>query len=196
MASSLSPTASARCCLFLLRIAQAAGWYVVFKRHVLNHVSAAVPRLRILQNIQLAVDHSDTGWPEHLVPGENIKVASIEAASSVRMCVKQPARHPEAIPSAPITVRHLDHLLRLSDGPKRIRNLRKRNEPCARPQELLIFVEHHLPAIIDRRHAQPRAFFRAEHLPWNDVGVMLEPSDDDLIVFLNVLLSPNSAPPD
>lgn len=50
----------------------------LLKRPIPNHIPAAAPPLRILQNIQLALDDSDTGRPEHLVPGANIKVAIIE----------------------------------------------------------------------------------------------------------------------
>ena len=58
------------------------------------------------------------------------------------------------------------------------------------PKQLFVLVEQHLARVIDRRNAQPRALFRAQHLPGNDVGVMLHPGDDNLIVLLNVLASP------
>ena len=53
-----------------------------------------------------------------------------------------------------------------------------------------VLIEKNLAGVIDRCNAKPRALFRAEHLPRHDVGVMFEPSDDDLIVLLNISPTP------
>jgi hypothetical protein len=58
------------------------------------------------------------------------------------------------------------------------------------PKQLLVLIEQNLTGVIHGRNAQPRALFRAQHLPGNDVGVMLQPGDDNLVVLLNVLPSP------
>lgn len=71
--------------------------------------------------------------PERRAPGENIKVASIElnVGPHVRNSLRAVQKH-----FGSITVRHLDRLLRPSNRPKRIRNVRKRDQPRARPQQL------------------------------------------------------------
>ena len=58
------------------------------------------------------------------------------------------------------------------------------------PEQLFVFFEDHLAAIVDRRDAQPRALLRAQLLPRHDVGVVLEPGDDDLVALLDVAAAP------
>ena len=45
-------------------------------------------------------------------------------------------------------------------------------------------------AIVDRGDAQARALLGAELLPRNDVGVVLEPGDDDLVARADVAAPP------
>ena len=68
--------------------------------------------------------------------------------------------------------------------------MRDRNQAGLWAKQLLVLVEQHLAGVVHRRNPQTRALFRAEHLPGNDVGVMLQPGDDDLVVLLNVLPPP------
>src|SRR6185503_10655933 len=48
-------------------------------------------------------------------------------------------------------------------------------------QESLVLIEQQLARIVHRDHTQPRAFFFTEHLPRDNVGVMLHRRDDDLV---------------
>ncbi len=59
-----------------------------------------------------------------------------------------------------------------------------------RIEQLFIFLENDLAAIVDRRDAQPGAGLGAEHLPGHDIGVMLEPGDDDLVALSHIAAAP------
>ena len=85
---------------------------------------------------------------------------------------------------------HFDHLPGRRDGSQRIRYLAESDDSGARAQELFIFFEDDLAAVVYRRYAKPRTLFRAQLLPGNDVCVMFEPGDDDLVVFFNVAVTP------
>ena len=60
-------------------------------------------------------------------------------------------------------------------------------------EEFFVFFENDLAGAIDGHDAQAGAFFGAEHLPGDDVGVVFEPGDNDLIILLNILSAPSSA---
>jgi hypothetical protein len=57
-------------------------------------------------------------------------------------------------------------------------------------EQLVIFVEQDLSGVVHGDNAQTRASFGAQHLPGNDVGVMLEPSNDDFIALADILAAP------
>ena len=59
-----------------------------------------------------------------------------------------------------------------------------------RAEQLLIFVEQHVAAIVDRRDAQLGALLGAQHLPRHDVGVVLEVGDDHLVAVADVAPAP------
>ena len=64
------------------------------------------------------------------------------------------------------------------------------DEFSARIQEPFVVLQDTWPRSSTGSDAQLGVFFFAEHLPGDDVGVMLEMGDDDLIVFLDVLFAP------
>ncbi len=68
--------------------------------------------------------------------------------------------------------------------------MRERDQLGAAAQQLLVLVEADLAAVIDWNDAQNCAFFRSQHLPGNDVGVVLDPADDDLVALVDVLAAP------
>jgi hypothetical protein len=57
-------------------------------------------------------------------------------------------------------------------------------------EEPLVLLEDHLAPIVDRRDAQPGPLLDAEELPGDDVGVVLEPRDDDLVALADVAAAP------
>ena len=146
-----------------------------------------MPRLGVLQNIQLAEDDADARRRKHFVAGKNIEVAveALHVGLHVRYGLRSVEQHLGAV-----AMRHLDHFPGWRYCAEGVRNLRECHQPRSLPQKLLVFVQNHLPGIIHRRDAQPRALFGTQHLPGNDVGVVLQPGYDNLIVFLNILAAP------
>src|SRR5271166_1133959 len=89
-----------------------------------------------------------------------------------------------------VTVGHLDHLTRWRDRPESIRHLAERYDLRAWAQQFFVLLKNDLAAIIYRGHAQAGALLRTEHLPRNDVGMVLKPCDDDLVVLVDIAASP------
>ena len=108
---------------------------------VLDHVAAALPGRHGVEHLLLAVQRADARGSEDLVARENVPVAveRLHVGAHVRHrlgAIDQNMR--------PIPARHLDHLAGGRDGAERVRDLRKRHQPGARPEQLLVGVEQHL----------------------------------------------------
>ncbi len=117
-----------------------------------------------------AVEHADAGGPEELVAGEGVEIG-VE-----RLHVDLHVRHGlRAIDQRERArgVRHLDDLADRIDGAERVRDVADRDHARARAEQLRVFIEHQLAAIVDGNDAQNRARLFAQHLPGNDVGVVL-----------------------
>ncbi len=67
------------------------------------------------------------------------------------------------------------------DRAERVRDVREGDEARALRKKPQIRLEIHLAGSRDRDHAQLRAGLLAHHLPGNDIGVVLEPGDQDLV---------------
>ena len=154
---------------------------------VLNHVAAALPRWRVLEDFRLAIDDADAGGRKHLMPGENVEVAvqRLHVHTHMRDGLRTVDQNLGAM-----AVRGLYHGLRGNDGTERVGHLWKRNQARARAKQLFVFIEKNLATVVDGRDTQLGALFPAQHLPGHDVGVVLEPGDHDLVVLLDVLPSP------
>ena len=85
---------------------------------------------------------------------------------------------------------HLDHLFRGCYRSERIRYLAECYDSRSRAEQLFVFFENHLAAVIYRRHPQPRTFFSAQLLPRDNVRVVLQPGDNDFVILLHVAVSP------
>ncbi len=89
-----------------------------------------------------------------------------------------------------VAVGHFDHFVDGGYSAERVGDLREGNEARLLSEQSLIFVEQDLAAVVHWDNAQLRALLRTKSLPGHDVGVVLEPGDDDFVVFLDVLASP------
>ncbi len=69
------------------------------------------------------------------------------------------------------------------DNAKDIGNLRNSNYPCLGIQQRFQFVKIKMPLFINVKDLQCSPFPLAEHLPRNNVGMMLGLGNDDLIAF-------------
>src|ERR1700722_1653378 len=107
----------------------------LFESDVLNHATAALPRLRLLQNIQLAIHGSDARGRKNLVARKYVEVAieQLYIHHHVGYGLGAIEKHFRAL-----AMRYLDHLLRRRDGAESIRHLRERNEPRPRTHEFRI----------------------------------------------------------
>jgi len=66
----------------------------------------------------------------------------------------------------------------------------ERHDPRPRIQQSLVLLKYHFSAVIHRSHPQPGSLFRTQLLPGHDVGMVLQPGDDHLIVFTNIAAPP------
>ena len=56
---------------------------------------------------------------------------------------------------------------------QRVRNMRYGNKLCPFIQQRVVFVHQQFAGVVHRNHAQLRALLFAQHLPGDDVGMML-----------------------
>ena len=119
--------------------------------------------------------------------GKNIEVAieRLNIRPHVRDGLRTIDQHARSV-----TMGHLHHFACWRDRAEGVRYLAERYDFRARAQQLLVLFEDDLAAIVDRRYAQAPAFFRTQLLPRHDVGVVLQPCDDDLVVFFDIAVAP------
>ena len=134
-----------------------------------------------------AVEYADPGRGEHLVARKRVPVGAelLHIHGHVRDGLRAVDENARAV-----SVRHLSHLPGWRDRAECVRHFREGDELRARSKQPLIRVEPNLPVIVHWRHLQHCACLRAELLPGYDVGVMLEPGDDDLVILADVLAAP------
>ena len=70
-------------------------------------------------------------------------------------------------------VRHRDHFRTGLMVPSAFETCATATIRGARVEQLLVLFQQQLAAVVHGDHAQPRAFFLAQHLPGDDVGVVL-----------------------
>ena len=74
-------------------------------------------------------------------------------------------------------------------GAEGVGDVRDGHQLGTRRQHPLVFVHHQLAGLVDGHDSEDDALFLAEHLPGNDVGVMLHVGNDDLIAGAEVLFA-------
>src|SRR5438874_2457762 len=78
-------------------------------------------------------------------------------------------------------MRDLDYLLYRIDGAKRVGYVGQRNNLCARRDHPLQLVHLQSAVLIDGDYAKDRVALIADHLPWDDIGVVLHCRNEHLI---------------
>ena len=81
------------------------------------------------------------------------------------------------------------------DRAERVGDVGDRDELGARPDELLELVEQQLAGVVDGRDAQTGAPLLADHLPGDDVGVVLHRRDEHLVALAEMRSRRRSGPP-
>jgi len=154
---------------------------------VANHVAAALPWRRVVEQSFFAVQNTDTGRTEHLVTGkyEPVAIQRLHVSPQMRDRLRTIQQDPGAG-----SMGHVDDLSGRRDGAERVRNLSERHQLGTRVQQFGVFIELQLAVIIDRNHAQSRSLFSAQHLPRHDVGVVLQMADDDFIIATDIGAAP------
>ncbi len=77
---------------------------------------------------------------------------------------------------------HFHHGRHGIDRAERVRYVSNRNHLCARTEQPLELVEDQLALVIDWGDAQFCPLLFAEHLPWDDIGVVLHRRDEHFII--------------
>ncbi len=124
---------------------------------------------------------------ENFVAGEDVEVAIV--GLHVDLHVRNGLGAVEQNFGA-VTVGEFDDVVNGSNGAERVGNLSEGDEARLGSEQLVIFVEQDLSGVVHGDDSQSRASFGAQHLPGNDVGVMLEPSNDDFIALADILAAP------
>ena len=156
---------------------------------VVDHVAAALPGRHRLEDVRLAEQGADAGRREHLVPGERSRSRS-RAPGRRPACARRPARRRRST-RAPCRCAICDHLARGHDRPERVRDLGERDDPRPRAEQRLVLLEDRPGRASSTGATRRRApFSAAELLPGDDVGVVLEPGDDDLVARADVAAAP------
>ena len=75
----------------------------------------------------------------------------------------------------------VDNLFDRIDSAERIRNVSDGYELRLLAQQRVVFIHQQFARVVHRNDAQPGALLFAEHLPRNNVGVMLHRRDDDFV---------------
>src|SRR5256885_4939898 len=75
----------------------------------------------------------------------------------------------------------LDEGLQRQHRAEGVGHVRHRHQARARAEEFQELLQLQLAAAVDRRHLEGAAGLLAQHLPGDDVGVMLERADEDLV---------------
>ena len=124
---------------------------------------------------------------EDLVAGEHeeVGVERLHVDAHVRDRLRAVHQRPGAH-----RMRGLDDLVHRHDGAERVRNLRDRDQLGAVVEQLSVFIQQDLAAVVHRDHAELRALLGGELLPRHDVGVVLEVREDDLVARAEVGATP------
>ena len=150
----------------------------VIDPHFLDHLAPAPGRLESVQDFPAPIEDADARRSQHLVPGEHVKVGSHgdQIQGKVRSSLGAVEKDEGArLVGAPDDLRHR------IDGSKHIRDVGRGHQPRSwreKPTERL----HVEEALADHWHRlQERAAIAADHLPRDQVRVMLHLRDDDLV---------------
>ena len=89
--------------------------------------------------------------------------------------------------AGPVALGHLRHLRHGQNRAQRVRGMGQGNELRSRAQQGLVLLHHDLAPVGHGYDPQDGPFFFGDHLPGNDVGVMLERRENDFIAGLKEL---------
>ena len=156
--------------------------------HELDHVAAGLIWRDLLEHLPLADQSADSHWPEHLVPAESVEVDAerIERNRKVGSALRTVANENR--------VRLLPHQSPdLGDGIDRadcVRDMIERDDLRPLVEHCAQEVEIDLPVRSQLADSELRALSHGEHLPGDEIRVVIQCGDDDLVATRYVRESP------
>ena len=159
---------SGRACLKLVgeRVPLAA-----FERDALDHIAAAHVRGHFLQQLTLAVENADPGWPGHLVPGEHqeVRVERLDIYREMRDALRaiEDEQRSGGMSLA-------DHVLDRVDCAEHVADMDHANQLdrlIAQQAGVRFLIQ--LTGVCNRHVANLKTAFLSQNLPGHDIGVML-----------------------
>ncbi len=148
------------------------------ERHVADHVASPLPGLHRPLRFGRGPHRPNSGGAEDLVPGEDEEIAA--DAADIDGEVRHGLR-PVDKDARAVGLRHAGHRLDRKDRPQAVGGMGEGDELRPRPEQRRVGFEDHVPPVVDRGHADHPPGPLREHLPGNDVGVVLDFAEDDLI---------------
>ena len=143
-----------------------------------DHVAAALVGGHLLEQLAAAVEHADAGGSVHLVARQGVEVAAqgLHVDVEVRGGLGAVDQHVSAagvgdLGDAPDRVDRAEHVGDVGDG----------HQLGPRPDEAFELVEQQLAGVVDGRDPETGAPLLADHLPGDDVGVVLHRRDEHLV---------------
>ena len=150
----------------------------LFERDGTNHFAAALVGRHLVQQRALAVQHADTGGAERLVAGERVEVAIeasyIDTHVGCGLGAVQQDQGPHVVSGRDDCLHGIDRSQGVGDM-----NHRDYSGPVAQQSVKRLHVQ--LTVTVDGNNHQARARLFADHLPGNDVGVVLHPGDQHFV---------------
>src|ERR1043166_3918876 len=160
------------------------GVGAALERDGANHRAAAEERVHLLQKLGPAVEDAAPGGREHLVAGDAVEVAA--QVLHVNLDMRSALRAVNEDGDAQL-VRARRNLLDGVDRAERVRDVADADELRALAEERVELVEQEFARVVHRDDPEARALLLAEHLPGDEVRVVLHLGDDDLVTLSDEL---------
>ena len=156
--------------------------------HVRNHLPAAAPGRHLRQQLGTPIEHPNPRRPVRFVTAEHIKIRPQRLDVNLRM--GRPLRTIDH-GDRPHGMRRVDPALDIIHRPKRIAHVAESHELHSRHRQFplkILRIEFALICDLDNR--QLSALFGGEHLPGDEVGVMVHPRDNQYVACGDVEAAP------
>ncbi len=148
------------------------------KRHAPDHRTAALPRGESLEESLPAIEHADSGRSVEFMAAQRVEVRA--QVLDVYGEVSDGLRAIDDHDGSALMCEEND-LLDRQHRPERVRDMRDRDDPCPFGKFRADRIERNFSAIRHFGDDEARSLFRADHLPRNDVRMVLEPGDEHFI---------------
>ena len=152
-----------------------------------DHLAAAQEGRHRLEQLGAGPERARAGRPQRLVPREDVEVAAQlrHVDRQVRDCLGAVDQHQRAG-----GVCAIDHLAHADDGADAVRDVGEGDQLRPRAQEHLVDVETEPARLVDGHELQVPVALLGQHLPGDEVGVVLQLGQDDGVGAPDVAAAP------